>query len=77
MRKLTRIRGRKPLTVGYPEFLTCFAKGRERSLLKELNYYGLLAIDFEDHQGLGVASNSSKELGPKCAGLLRAPSMLD
>ena len=44
--KLTRIKGRKPLTVGYPDFLTCFAKGRERSLLKEVNYYGLLAIEF-------------------------------
>ena len=31
VKKLTRIRGRKPLTVGYPDFLTCFAKGRERS----------------------------------------------
>lgn len=45
VKKLTRIKVRKPLMVGYPEFLTCFAKGRNAPL-NEVNYYGLLAIDF-------------------------------
>ena len=53
VKKLTRIKGRKPLMMGYPDFLTCFAKGRERPLLKEVEllWLALLSI-FEDLQGV-------------------------
>ena len=70
---LTRINERKPLTVD-PLFFSRVLQRAGNALLKEVNYYGLPAIDLEDLQGVPVAAivvrswdqNVPNYLGPVC-----------
>ncbi len=75
MKRLTRIKVRKPLTVD-PLFFSRVLQRAGNALLKEVNYYGLLAIDLEDLQGVRVAATVVRSWDQNVPNYL-GPSMLD